>query len=147
MTTITADLKNEPGAELSVELRGGAHIWGADEPADVGGADSGPNPYELLLSSVAACTCITISIYCKRKRWKRHSVSASYTHDRVHANDCDDCEAESAGYIDRVRSEIFIEGDFDDDQRARLADVARRCPVHKTLDKGVSFTTETVFAG
>ena len=65
----------------------------------------------------------------------------------MHADDCDDCEDDAKGYIDRVRSEIFIEGEFDDEQRARLSDVARRCPVHKTLDHGVSFTTETIFVG
>ena len=112
MTTITADIKIEPGAEFSVELRSGSHRWHADEPTDVGGADTGPNPYELLLSSVAACTCITVSMYCRRKGWSLHSVSARYTHDRVHANDCDDCESEASGYIDRVQSQIFIEGDF-----------------------------------
>ena len=128
MTTITADIKVEPGAEFSVELRSGSHLWHADEPADVGGADTGPNPYELLLSSVAACTCITVSMYCRRKGWSLHSVSARYTHDRVHANDCDDCESDTSGYIDRVRSQIFIEGDFDHDQRARLADIAPPLP-------------------
>ncbi len=147
MTVITADLKVEPGAEFTVELRAGSHRWHADEPVDVGGADTGPNPYELLLSSVAACTCITVSSFCRRKGWSLHSVSARYEHDRVHSRDCDDCENETTGYIDRVRSQIFIEGDFDDDQRTRLGEIARRCPVHKTLDQGVSFTTETVFAG
>ena len=149
MTTITADLKVEPGAEFRVELRAGEHVWGADEPTDLGGGDTGPNPYELLLSSVAACACITVSMYCRRKGWKLHSISARYTHDRVHARDCEDCEAEAeaSGYIDRVRSQIFIEGDFDDEQRERLVDIARRCPVHKTLQRGVSFTTEAVFAG
>ena len=147
MTTVTADLKVEPGVEFRVELRAGDHLWGADEPTDLGGGDTGPNPYELLLSSVAACTCITVSMYCRRKGWNLHSVSARYTHDRVHARDCEDCEAEASGYIDRVRSEIFIEGDFDAEQRDRLTDIARRCPVHKTLARGVSFTTEAVFAG
>ena len=65
----------------------------------------------------------------------------------MHARDCEDCEADASGYVDRIRSEIFIEGDFDEEQRARLVDVARRCPVHKTLERGVSFTTEAVFAG
>ena len=71
MTTITADIKVEPGSEFSVELRSGSHLWHADEPPEVGGADTGPNPYELLLSSVAACTAITVSLYCRRKGWAR----------------------------------------------------------------------------
>ncbi len=147
MTIVTADLKATTGAEYSVELRAGAHVWHADEPTDLGGGDTGPNPYEILLSSVAACTCITVSMYCRRKGWQLHSISARYEHDRVHARDCGDCEADASGYIDRIRSQIFIEGDFDDEQRARLTDIARRCPVHRTLERRVSFTTEAIFAG
>ena len=147
MTTITADLSVDSGQDFAVELRSGSHLWAADEPEDLGGDDTGPNPYEILLSSVAACTCITLSMYCQRKGWKLHSISARFEHDRVHARDCDDCEADASGYIDRVRSQIFIEGDFDDDQRTRLEDIARRCPVRRTLEGGMSFTTEAVFAG
>ena len=147
MTTITADLEVEAGQYFAVELRSASHQWDADEPRELGGGDSGPNPYELLLSSVAACTCITLSMYCQRKRWKLHSISARFEHDRVHARDCDDCEADASGYVDRVRSQIFIEGDFDSDQRARLEDIAKRCPVRRTLEGGMSFTTEAVFAG
>lgn len=143
MATITADLTTG----YAVELRAGDHVWYSDEPTDVGGTDTGPNPYELLISAVGACTAITISMYCQRKGWDLHSVSAKYELDKVHIDDCADCEDDEKGYIDRVRSEIFVEGTFDDEQRERLADIARRCPVHKTLDHGVSFTTETIFVG
>lgn len=143
MATITADLTQG----FAVELRAGDHVWLADEPTGIGGTDTGPNPYELLLSAVGACTCITVSMYCRRKGWDLHSISARYELDKVHADDCNDCDDDSSGYIDRVRSEIFIEGDFDDEQRARLSEVAQRCPVHKTLAHGVSFTTEMVFVG
>ena len=143
MTTVTADLTSG----FAVELRAGDHVWYADEPESLGGTDTGPNPYELLLSSVVACTAITISMFCQRKGWDLHSVSARYEFDRVHADDCDDCDADLEGRIDRVRSEIFIEGDFDDAARERLAQIAQKCPVHKTVDMGVSFTTETVFVG
>ena len=140
MTTSSAGLTTG----FAVELRAGIHVWGDDGPTDLGGSDTGPNPYELLLSAVAACTCITVSMYCQRKGWKLESISAKYELDKVHADDCQDCDDDAKGYIDRVRSEIFIEGDFDDEQRKRLADVAQRCPVHKTLDHGVSFPMETV---
>jgi putative redox protein len=143
MATITADLKQG----FAVELRDGTHLWKADEPEDAGGTDTGPTPYELLLSAVASCTAITVSMYCQRKGWPLHSISAKYEHDRVHADDCGDCDDAETGYIERIRSEIFIEGDFDDAQRQRLSEVAQRCPVHKTLERGVSFTTETVFVG
>ena len=143
MTTVTADLTSG----FAVELRAGDHVWHADEPTSLGGTDIGPNPYELLLSSVAACTVITISMYCRRKGWDLHSVSARYDFDKVHASDCGDCDSADSGFVDRVRSEIYIEGDFDDAARARLAEIATRCPVHKTIDHGVTFTTECVFAG
>jgi len=143
MATITADLHEG----FAVELRAGNHVWFADEPADVGGTDTGPNPYELLLSAVAACTCITVSMYCRRKGWALHSISAKYEFDRVHADDCEDCEDDETGRIDRVRSEIFIEGEFDEAQRTRLTDIAQKCPVHKTMAHGVAFTTECVFVG
>ena len=143
MATITADLTHG----YAVELRDGTHVWYADEPESHGGTDTGPTPYELLLSAAAACTCITLSMYCQRKGWELHSISARYEHDKVHADDCEDCESEVSGYIDRVRSEIFIEGEFDDDQRARLTSIASRCPVRKSLDKGAEFTSETVFVG
>ena len=143
MATITADLTTG----FAVELRSGDHVWYADEPTDLGGTDTGPDPYSLLLSAVAACTCITLSMYCRRKGWDLHSISARYEHDKVHADDCDDCDSDAAGRIDRVRSEIFIEGTFDDEQRARLTDIAQRCPVHRTVAEGATFTTECVFAG
>ncbi len=143
MATITADLKSG----FAVELRSGDHVWHADEPVDAGGTDTGPNPYDLLLSAVAACSCITLSMYCQRKGWALHSISARYEHDKVHADDCEDCDDEVTGRIDRIRSEIFIDGDFDDEQRRRLTDIAQRCPVHKTVANGATFTTECVFVG
>ena len=135
-TTITADLLSG----THVTITNGRHEWIADEPTDLGGTDLGPNPYELLLGSVASCTAITISFYAKRKGIELDSVSVQYTFDRIHASDCEDCEEGATGYIDHVTSDVFIEGDFDDEQRARLADIATRCPVHRTLDAGVHFT-------
>ena len=74
-------------------------------------------------------------------------MSARYDHDKVHAADCEDCEDGVEGVIDRIRSQIFIEGDFDEEQRERLSDIAQRCPTHRTVSGGAVFTTETVFVG
>jgi len=141
MTTITADLT----AGAVVELRNGRHVWRADEPVDMNGTDTGPNPYELLLGALGACTCITISYYCQRKGWALESVSASYTYDKIHADDCEHCDDDASGFLHNVEAEIFIDGDFDEDQRARLADIATRCPVHKTLDQGMVFAETITF--
>lgn len=143
MATITAELTSG----YTVRISNGRHSWVGDEPTDVGGADEGPNPYELLLGALATCTCVTVSMYCQRKGWNLDAISVEYTHDRVHAEDCDDCESKEGGYLDRVRSQIFIDGDFTAEQRERLMQIAQRCPVHKTLEHGMTFTTEEVFAG
>lgn len=142
MATITADLTEG----FQVDITNGSHKWRSDEPIDLGGTDTGPNPYELMLGALAACTCITLSMYAKRKGFALTSISAQFTYDRVHADDCGFCDEDDDGFIDTVSSQIFIEGDFDEAQRARLQEVAVRCPVHKTLERGIRFS-EAVFAG
>jgi putative redox protein len=130
---------------MSVQLSNGRHEWKADEPLDAGGSDTGPNPYELLLGSLAACTCITISGYCQFKKLPLESISASYNFSRVHAEDCKDCDMPDRGFIERVTSNVHIEGDFDDAQRKRLAQIVTRCPVHKTLTHGIEFEDNVTF--
>lgn len=143
MARVTADLT----AGTQVRVSNGRHEWAADEPSDAGGGDTGPTPYEMLLGALAACTCITVSLYCQRKGWPLDNVSVEYDYDRVHARDCEDCETDASGYLDRVRSRIFIDGSFDDAQRKRLREIAVRCPVHKTLDRGITFGDEQVMVG
>lgn len=130
---------------MAVRLSSGRHEWQADEPNDAGGTDSGPNPYELLLGSLAACTCITISWYCQFKKLPLQSVSATYDFSRIHADDCKDCDIPDKGLIEKIASNVHIEGDFDDAQRKRLAQIAERCPVHKTLAHGVVFEDNATF--
>ena len=130
MTAITAELIGG----YRVDITNGTHTWRADEPVDVGGDDTGPDPYALLLGSLAACTVITLSMYARRMGIEMTSLSVEYSHDRIHGDDCDHCDEKPAGMIDRVTSRIFIDGDFDDDARQQLMRVAGRCPVHKTLE-------------
>ena len=85
MATITADLVEG----FRVEINNGRHHWTADEPVDLGGTDEGPNPYELLLGALAACTNITVAMYARRKEWSLDSISVRYEFDRVHADDCE----------------------------------------------------------
>ena len=142
MTSITAELIGD----FRVDITNGVHTWRADEPASLGGDNTGPNPYDLLLGSLAACTSITLSMYTKRKGIEMTSLSVEYSYDKVHADDCEQCDDSHAGMIDRVTSRIFIDGNFDEDTRKRLIEIAQRCPVHKTLEKGIVFD-ETVYAG
>ena len=141
MARITAKLTSG----MAVQLSNGRHEWTADEPLDAGGTDTGPNPYELLLGSLAACTCITISWYCQGKKLPLESVSTTYDFSRVHADDCKDCDIPDRGFIEKITSNVHIEGDFDEAQRKRLAQIAQRCPVHKTLAHGVKFEDNASF--
>ena len=142
MAQITAQLTSG----MAVELSNGRHDWKADEPLSAGGTDTGPNPYELLLGSLAACTCITISWYCQHKQLPLQSVSTTYDFSRVHADDCKDCDIPDKGLIEKITSNVHIEGDFDEAQRKRLAQIAQRCPVHKTLAHGVKFEDNASFS-
>ncbi len=143
MSTISAELRDGYAVTLSTDT---GHQWTADEPTDLGGTDTGPNPYELLLGSLAACTTITLSMYAKRKGWSLQRVEVEYEHDRIHVADCADCEDHQRGFIDRIVSNITIHGDFDEAQRNRLRQVAASCPVHKTLAKGVHLVDNVSFA-
>jgi len=142
MAHITAELQSN----YQVVITNGRHHWYADEPAEVGGDDTGPTPYDLLLGALASCTTITLSMYAQRKGIEITSLSVEYSHDRVHHDDCEQCDDSHRGMVDRVSSRIFIDGTFDDETRQRLQDIAVRCPVHKTLANGVVFD-EVVFAG
>ena len=128
-----------------VQLTNGRHTWTADEPIEVKGTDTGPNPYELLLSALAACTCITVALYCRHKGLDLKSISATYDLARIHAKDCEDCDNPALGFIDKITSQVHITGDFDEAQQKRLAEVAERCPVHKTLANGVVFSDNATF--
>ena len=141
MARITAELISG----MVVKLSNGRHEWAADEPLAAGGTDTGPNPYELLLGSLAACTCVTLAWYCRHKEIALESVTTTYDFSRVHADDCKDCDMPDRGFIEKIKSNVHITGDFDEAQRKRLAQIAERCPVHKTLSHGVAFEDHATF--
>lgn len=142
MPRITAALTG--GTEIIIS--NGRHTWRADEPADKGGTDTGPTPYEMLLGSLAACTTITLSLYASHKGIELEAVEAAYEFDRVHADDCQDCEEETTGFIDRISSSVRITGSFDEAQKKRLTQIVSRCPVHKTLENRVHLVDRVEFA-
>ena len=114
------------------EIIANGHRLLADEPIAVGGADTGPPPYDYLVAALGACTGMTLRMYADRHQWPLESVVVRLKHQKVHAADCAQCETKS-GKIDTIEREIEIEGALDREQRQRLLEIADRCPVHRTL--------------
>ena len=114
------------------DIRSGRHALVADEPRSVGGSDLGPSPYDFLAAALAACTSMTLQMYARHKKLPLESATVSVVHDKVHAEDCEDCES-GAGKIDEFRRSIALVGELTDEQRARMLEIADRCPVHRTL--------------
>jgi uncharacterized OsmC-like protein len=141
MSQITAELTSG----LVVRLGNGRHGWGADEPVDAGGSDTGPSPYELLLGSLAACTCLTLAMYCRHKGLTLHAIRATYEFANIHTDDCDNCDDDATGFIGHITSNVHVSGEFDQAQQDRLAQIITRCPVHKTLANGVAFKDNASF--
>ena len=138
---IQASLRS--GTKVTISAR--QFAWLGDEPPSAGGTDEGPNPYELLLGGLAACIAVTLRLYANHKGISLDGVDVALQFDRVHADDCADCDERADGFIDRIQSRVTIQGTFDDAQRNRLTQVAQRCPVHKTLAGGVHIVDSVTF--
>jgi putative redox protein len=118
----------------------GAHVIRADEPVAAGGLDTGPGPYDLLCASLGACTSMTLRMYADLKGIPLERVSVELEHDKIHAADCAEC-ATREGKIDRIDRLITLEGELDAQQRAKLLEIADKCPVHRTLHSEVLIKT------
>lgn len=127
----------ESSTNVQVRIRSGRHEIIADEPLGIGD-DTGPDPYSLLLGSLAACTIMTLQMYARRKKWPLEGVELSLSTQKVHAKDCEDCESDPNARVDIIARQIGFKGNLTSEQIDRLADIASKCPVHRTL------TSETV---
>ncbi|WPZ33082.1 bifunctional alpha/beta hydrolase/OsmC family protein [Thalassobaculum sp. OXR-137] len=116
------------------------HRIRADEPTSVGGTDSGPSPYDLLLAGLGACTNMTLKMYADRKGWSFDRLETHLRHSKIHAEDCADCESQDRK-IDRIERVLVIDGELDADQRGKLLEIADKCPVHRTLHSEISIVT------
>ncbi len=123
------------------EVLNGPHRLLADEPPTVGGTNTGPTPYGYLLAGLGACTSMTMRMYANRKKWPLERASVTLKHDKIHAADCEDCETRE-GKIDLIEREIELIGPLDEEQRARLIEIADKCPVHRTLHSEIKITTQ-----
>ena len=114
----------------------------ADEPSDVGGADSGPSPYDFLSIALGTCTAMTLRMYADRKKLDLGRVSVTVDHAKVHAEDCAECEKGRTGRIDRFERIISVEGEVAPDVRDKLIEIAGKCPVHRTLEAASAVVTK-----
>jgi len=119
------------------------HHTVADEPLSYGGTNQGFTPYQFVAAGLGACTSMTVRMYARRKGWPLTGISVDILHDKVHAQDA----SAHTSKIDQFIRRITLEGDLDDDQRARLLEIANKCPVHRTLESGAHVETELVHPG
>ena len=124
------------------EIVVGPHRLATDEPESVGGNDEGPTPYDLLLAALGSCTSMTVGVYARRKGWPLQDVTTRLRHSRVHATDCIECETKE-GKIDRIELDIELDGPLSDEQRSKLLEIAKKCPVHRTLLSEIDIKTTT----
>ncbi len=122
------------------QVLAGKHHMIADEPTSLGGADLGPSPYQYLLTSLGACTGITLRMYADRKKWDLQEVDIHLSHYKDHVKDCEDCDKPSSK-IDVIEREIEFKGNLDEKQLERLVEIADRCPVHRSLEQSVKIKT------
>ena len=119
------------------EIVAGKHTLVADEPANAGGGDAGPDPYDYLLTSLGACTSMTIGLYARRKQIPLENITVSLWHSRIYARDCEECEMKE-GMLDRIEVEVDLTGPLTKEQHTKLLEVASKCPVHRTLTSEIN---------
>ena len=125
------------GSGLTQTIRAGPHLLLADEPVEAGGTDAGPNPYELLLSSLGACTSMTLRLYADRKNWPLERVTVRLEHWKVQANS----RGGGGSAVDEIKKVVVLVGQLSRAQRDRLLDVAGKCPLHRSLERGIRICT------
>jgi len=123
------------------EIVANGHSLISDEPIAVGGSNTGPNPYDLLVSALGACTGMTLRMYADHKKLHLDDVIVKLRHEKIHALDCAECD-QSGSKIDLIEREIELEGELDLETRRKLTDIANRCPVHRTLESRSRIVTK-----
>jgi uncharacterized OsmC-like protein len=113
------------------------HHLVADEPAAAGGSDAGPDPYDYLLTALGVCTSMTVGLYARRKQFPLENITVSLWHSRIYAKDCEECETKE-GMLDRINVEVELKGSLSAEQRAKLMEIAGKCPVHRTLTSEIN---------
>ena len=139
----TVEVRETRVGPLTQRISAGRHVLLADEPIAAGGDDAGPTPYDYLLAALGACTSMTMRLYADKKGIAAEHFSVRLSHRRVHAQDCADCETKE-GNIGEITRDITIEGNLAEATRARLMEIADKCPVHRTLTHEIKIRSRLV---
>ena len=123
---------NDNRVRYSQTISVGPHLLRGDEPLEVGGSDTGPNPYDFLLAALGSCASITVRMYADRKQWPLEGVHIELSYSATHAEDAAACD-NGTGMITGIEMEVSFVGDLSEQQRQRLLEIANKCPVHRTL--------------
>jgi putative redox protein len=121
------------------------HTVHADEPMADGGKDSAPTPTELFLGALGSCMAITVQMYANRKGWPLHGVEIALEQERFRGNEYPKYEGD-AQYVHELRNQIVFKGPLTEEQRARLLEIAGKCPVHRLIENPVFFVDELLRA-
>ncbi|HEX8853922.1 MAG TPA: OsmC family protein [Pyrinomonadaceae bacterium] len=128
-------------ANLQNEVRyGDGATFATDEPQSLGGDGLGPDPYTLLLGALGSCISMTLMLYARRKSWPLEAVSVRLRQQRIHARDCAECDSTTEGFVQRIERAVSLTGDLTQEQRARLLEIAHKCPLHRTLTSEIVIT-------
>jgi uncharacterized OsmC-like protein len=119
------------------QVESGRHRFAVDEPVSVGGTDTAATPYDLVLAALGSCTSMTVGLYARKKQIPLEQITVSLWHSKVHAADCEECQTRE-GRIDRIEVAVELTGALTDEQRTRLLEIAKMCPVHRTLTSEIN---------
>ena len=129
---VVEGVETRTGEGFRTTIRTDVHRLVADEPESYGGTNTGPTPYDFLMAGLGACTGMTLRMYADRKDVPLDETVVRLSHEKVHAKDCEECMS-SSGKVDRIERTIEIRGDLTEKQRARMMEIADKCPVHRSL--------------
>jgi putative redox protein len=123
------------------EIVVGPYLLHADEPVASGGTAIGPSPYDFVLAALGACTSMTVGMYVRRKNWPLEGIVVRLRHSKVYADDCSSCDTKEE-ILDQIDRELELVGPLSDEQRMKLLEIARKCPVHRTLKSGINIRSQ-----
>ncbi|RIJ41906.1 OsmC family protein [Pontibacter oryzae] len=131
----------ESTAPMVAKIQAGTDVMTIDESGIAQGIKAGADPYDYILGALGSCTVITLHMYAQRKGWPLELAEVKLRHERIHADDCGNCEDQDAR-LSHVTKKLRLVGELSPEQLKRLKAISEKCPVQKTLQAGMKVSTE-----